>query len=1154
MDCPHLPADAIPSVADDHRITGNVVNGVSPLLLAELSQQHSGLVLVVATDTQQAHSLQHSIKFYNRDPDLEVRVFSDWETLPYDVFSPHEDIISGRLETLIALPKLRCGIVIVSLATLMQLLPPPAFLQANSFQLKKGQTLDLIEYRTLLSQVGYRHVDTVYEHGEYAIRGAIIDLFPMGLDEPVRIELFDNEIDSLRTFDPESQRSLGKLDQLSVLPANEFPWDDKARMAFRNRWLEVFPNSAANSTLIRDIKDGIKPHGIEFYTPLFFDQMATIFDYLPASTLAVLPPELNDAVLNIHKDIDKRFEDRRHDIQRPILPPGDLFIAVNELFSALKQFPKISFVPAKTEARKAGHVNIDAHAPASVSVDDRSDTPLALLQKEISRFNGNTLIVAESAGRREVMADLFRAHGIQFEILDNWSEFLLTRSQVCLTVGAATEGFLMGEAALQVITEFELYGQRITQTRKRKQAANTNEMVVKNLTELRIGSPVVHIDNGVGRYRGLESIEVDGQTNEFMMLEYADDAKLYVPVSSLNLISRYSGTDESLAPLHRLGTEKWSVAKQKAMEKVRDTAADLLEVYAKREAREGFAYEYPGQPYRAFAAHFPFEETPDQLSAINAVIQDMTRAQPMDRLVCGDVGFGKTEVAMRAAFIATYTGRQVAVLVPTTLLAQQHYESFVDRFADTAVNVEVLSRFKSTKDQNNALKAASEGKIDILIGTHKLIQGDVKFKDLGLLIIDEEHRFGVQQKERMKALRSEVDILTMTATPIPRTLNMAMGGIRDLSIIATPPAKRLSVKTFIREREDSLIRESLLREILRGGQVYYLFNDVKNIEKEVEFLQKLVPEARVGFAHGQMRERELEQAMSDFYHLRFNILVCSTIIETGIDIPNANTIIIDRADKFGLAQLHQLRGRVGRSHHQAYAYMLTPPSKRLSKDAEKRLEAIEASQDLGAGFMLATHDLEIRGAGELLGEDQSGQIQNIGFTLYMDLLEKAVESLKAGRDINLEEDVHGTTVNLQLSAIIPDDYLPDVHSRLILYKRISNARDADALKDLQVEMIDRFGLLPEPVKYLFRQTELKLRLEELGIVKLDAGMTSGRIEFGSNTKVDPFLLVTLVQKAPHRFKLDGAVALRFSLDVSEEEMLFQEVDKILTLLTKENAK
>jgi transcription-repair coupling factor (superfamily II helicase) len=675
-------------------------------------------------------------------------------------------------------------------------------------------------------------------------------------------------------------------------------------------------------------------------------------------------------------------------------------------------------------------------------------------------------------------------------------------------------------------------------------------MMVKNLTELSIGAPVVHIDNGVGRYRGLETIKVGEQTDEFLMLEYANEAKLYVPVSNLHLISRYSGTDESLAPLHRLGTEKWSAAKQKALEKIRDTAAELLEVYAKREARSGYKCEKPGEAYRAFCANFPFEETADQQAAIEAVLRDMTREQPMDRLVCGDVGFGKTEVAMRAAFVATYSGKQVAVLVPTTLLAQQHYESFQDRFAGTAVKVEVLSRFNSAKDQAKALEDLAAGKIDIIVGTHKLIQKDVKYKDLGLLIIDEEHRFGVQQKEKIKSFRTDVDILNLTATPIPRTLNMAMGGIRDLSIIATPPAKRLSVKTFVREREDALIKESMLREILRGGQVYYLFNDVKNIHKEAEYLSKLVPEARIGVAHGQMRERELEAAMSDFYHQRYNVLVCSTIIETGIDIPNANTIMIDRADKFGLAQLHQLRGRVGRSHHQAYAYLMTPPSKKLTGDAEKRLEAIVASQELGAGFMLATHDLEIRGAGELLGEEQSGQIQNIGFTLYMDLLDQAVKSLKQGKELDIENPMHGTEVNLRIPAIIPDDYLPDVHMRLVLYKRIANAEDKAGLKDIQVEMIDRFGMLPDAVKNLMRQTELKLCAEPIGINKIDAGETSGSFEFAKDTKVDPLAIVQLVQKNPLKYRLEGATKLKFEIEAKNAEEKLSEIDALIQLLGK----
>ncbi|KZY57831.1 transcription-repair coupling factor, partial [Oleiphilus sp. HI0061] len=1007
----------------------------------------------------------------------------------------------------------------------------------------------LEKYRRMLEEVGYRNVNTVYEHGEYAIRGSIFDLYPMGSEEPVRIELFDDEIESLRTFDPDNQRSKNKIKSLKILPANEFPWDDKSRMSFRNRWLEQFPNAASNCPLYRDIKDGIKPHGVEYYSPLFFEEMTTLFDYLPEQSLVITPSDMPELLDHVWSDINGRYEDRRHDIQRPILPPRNLFLTTDELFSDLKQHPRLTLSTARL-SEGAGKSNLPFDVLGQVGVDDRNTDPLSALKTAIDAFAGKTLIIAETAGRREVLSELFTQYAFAFEDTQSWQSFLQTDSQVQLVTGSLSHGFISQEASLQVITETELFGQRVVQSRRRKKSSDNSEMMVKNLTELSIGAPVVHIDNGVGRYRGLETIKVGDQVDEFLMLEYANEAKLYVPVSNLNLISRYSGTDESLAPLHRLGTEKWSAAKQKALEKIRDTAAELLEVYAKREARSGFKCDKPGEAYRAFCANFPFEETPDQQAAIKAVLRDMTREQPMDRLVCGDVGFGKTEVAMRAAFVATYSGKQVAVLVPTTLLAQQHYESFQDRFAGTAVKVDVLSRFNSPKDQAKALEDLKAGKIDIIVGTHKLIQKDVKYKDLGLLVIDEEHRFGVQQKEKIKSFRSDVDILNLTATPIPRTLNMAMGGIRDLSIIATPPAKRLSVKTFVREREDALIKESLLREILRGGQVYYLFNDVKNIHKEAEYLTKLVPEARVGIAHGQMRERELETAMSDFYHQRFNVLVCSTIIETGIDIPNANTIMIDRADKFGLAQLHQLRGRVGRSHHQAYAYLMTPSSKKLSGDAEKRLEAIVASQELGAGFMLATHDLEIRGAGELLGEEQSGQIQNIGFTLYMDLLDQAVKSLKQGKELDLENPMHGTEVNLRIPAIIPDEYLPDVHMRLVLYKRIANAADKDGLKDIQVEMIDRFGMLPDAVKNLMRQTELKLKADPVGIDKIDAGETSGSFEFSKDTKVDPLAIVQLVQKNPIKYKLEGATKLKFELEAKNAEEKLSEIEALIALLSK----
>lgn len=1147
-----LPAQALPAQPNDQRSLHGLTAGALPLALTELANARNGLSLVVANDSQQVHALEHALAFYARHCELPIHVFSDWEVLPYDVFSPHEDIISGRLEILGKLPGLKRGILVVSLATLLQKLPPADFLLQNSFSLRTGQTLDVLSYRSQLERVGYRQVDTVYQHGEYTTRGAIFDIFPMGSQEPVRIELFDDEIDSIRTFDPETQRSRKKLDALSILPANEFPWDDSNRLAFRNRWLERFPNSAADSPVLRDIKDGIKPHGLEFYSPLFFEHMASLFDYLPTDTLILLQDNTPDRCAHILKEISLRYEDRRHDIQRPLLAPDELFLRAEALFSKIKDFPRLSIAMATepgAEAKSRTHdLSANCQNLPQVAVDDRASDPLENLKSHLATQDYRTLIIAESAGRREVMSDLFNAHQLTSHSIDSWQDFLEGSEPLCIAVGAPADGFIASDAKLQVITETELFGMRVTHSPRRKQAATTSDMVVKNLTELQIGSPVVHIDHGVGRYRGLETIEVDGRSNEFLMLEYAEQAKLYVPVSSLDLISRYSGTDEALAPMHKLGTEKWSIAKQKAMAKVRDTAAELLEVYAKREAREGFQYEHPGETYRAFCARFPFEETPDQRNAINAVIQDMVRPQPMDRLVCGDVGFGKTEVAMRAAFMATFSGKQVAILVPTTLLAQQHYESLVDRFAETAVSIEVLSRFNSSKNQQETLNKIASGTTDIVVGTHKLIQGDVTFKNLGLLIIDEEHRFGVQQKERLKALRAEVDILTMTATPIPRTLNMAMGGIRDLSIIATPPAKRLSVKTFVREREDGLIRESVLREVLRGGQVYYLFNDVKNIEKEVRYLQDLVPEARIGFAHGQMRERELEQAMSDFYHLRFNILVCSTIIETGIDIPNANTIIIDRANKFGLAQLHQLRGRVGRSHHQAYAYLLTPPAKALSKDAEKRLEAITASQDLGAGFMLATHDLEIRGAGELLGEEQSGQIQSVGFSLYMELLEKAVESLRSGKDLDLESDVHGAEINLPLSTIIPEDYVPDVHTRLMLYKRIANAAKPGDLKDLQVEMIDRFGLLPESCKFLFRQTALKLRLNASGIAKLEAGAKSGKLEFSNNTAIEPLSIVQLVQSRPDLYQLEGASKLKFSHKADNADALFEEIEQVLEKL------
>ena len=1139
----HAPliAPAAPEKAADHRKWGQLNGCADALAICESARAHKGLTLVITQSTSEAIQLEQSIRFFlglPTDEDgaiitsdgIELLSLPDWETLPYDLFSPHQDITSRRIRSLHRLPGTRHGILVVPARTLMHRLAPPSYLQGNTLLLEVGQTLDIDSWRMQLEAAGYHHTDNVYEHGEYAVRGAILDIYPMGSNLPYRIDLFDDEIETLRTFDPETQRSIDKTERIELLPANEFPWHKEARSGFRNRWFEYFPNADKDAPVYQDVTHGITPPGIEYYLPLFFDATATLFDYLPGNTLVFTANGLNDAVNAFDAETRARYEDRRHDRLRPILPPTELFLQPDEVFGQLKHYPRIT-CSSKAEDG-AGASNCGTESLPDVAMDGRAADPAGRLKRFIQEFHGRILICAESSGRREALIDNLADHKLKLSTVQSWSEFLENESTtLAITIAPLEQGMVLPGQNLALITESALFGERVLQRRRRQKPTETDDAGYRDLSELRIGAPVVHIDHGVGRYKGLETLTAGGQSDEFLTLEYAGGSKLYVPVSSLHLISRYAGTDEEHAPLHKLGTERWSNAKQKALEKIRDTAAELLDVYARREARKGFQFEDPKEAYRTFAAGFPFEETPDQQVAIESVFEDMTSERPMDRLVCGDVGFGKTEVAMRAAFLATWSGKQVAVLVPTTLLAQQHYESFRDRFSDTPVTVELLSRFRSGSQTSKAITAIEEGKADIVIGTHKLLQGDINFKNLGLVIIDEEHRFGVQQKEKLKSLRAEVDMLTLTATPIPRTLNMAMGHLRDLSIIATPPARRLSVKTFVRQRDDAMVKEAILREILRGGQVYFLHNDVATIEKTAEDLRKLIPEARVGVAHGQMRERQLEQIMSDFYHKRFNVLVCTTIVETGIDIPSANTIIIERADKFGLAQLHQLRGRVGRSHHQAYAYLLTPPPKAISADARKRLDAISESQDLGAGFMLATHDLEIRGAGELLGEEQSGQIESIGFTLYMQLLDEAVKAIRDGRTPNAELPLsHGTEMNLRIPALIPDDYLPDVHNRLMLYKRIASVKDREALKELQVEMIDRFGLLPPPAKNLMRQAQLRLQAETLGIVKVDAGKEWVRLEFGATTPVDPLELVKKVQSAPDRYRLEGANSFRFRLN------------------------
>jgi transcription-repair coupling factor (superfamily II helicase) len=1136
----------LPKGPGDIRRLGQVQGSATGLLTQQIARRHDGLMLLICQDMESAERLQNEVRFYSCDQ-LPVRLLPDWETLPYDSFSPHQDIISTRIQTLHQLPEQQHGVLILPISTLMHRLPPLSFITASALFLEPGQKLDSIALRQRFTDAGYTAVDTVYEHGEFAIRGAIIDLYPMGSELPLRIDLFDDEIDTIRTFDPESQRSIDKVDRVRLLPAKEFPFHQEAITRFKQRWRERFDVDHTRCPLYQDVASGLTPPGIEYYAPLFFEQTATLFDYLPDNTLILHDRHLNSAAEHFYHDVQQRHDERRGDLQRPILSPAELFLSAEELFSALRQRPVIR-LNEEAEEVKPGRDNLPCTTLPDFSTDDRQ-TPLTSLQTYRQHDATPILICAESAGRREALLEHARKAGLDLAECDDWSDFVSRQPDLAITTFALERGlYIPGQ--LQLITETQLFGRQVFQRRRREKQQIDSDQAIRHLSELTIGAPVVHLDHGVGRYLGMQTISVDQQTAEFLVLEYADDAKLYVPVSSLHLIGRYSGASDESAPLHRLGTEQWSKARRKAAEKVRDSAAELLDIYARRAARKGFSFDCSEAEYERFSASFPFEETPDQANAINAVVGDMRAATPMDRLVCGDVGFGKTEVAMRAAFIAVQSGKQVAVLVPTTLLAQQHFENFRDRFADWPVEVELISRFKSAKQQQTTLHALSEGKVDILIGTHKLLQGDIRFSDLGLLIIDEEHRFGVQQKERLKSLRSEVDILTLTATPIPRTLNMAMSGIRDLSIIATAPARRLSVKTFVRQHDEPMVKEAILRELLRGGQVYYLHNEVKTIEKVAQDIGALVPEARVAIGHGQMRERELEQVMSDFYHKRFNVLVCTTIIETGIDVPSANTIIIDRADKFGLAQLHQLRGRVGRSHHQAYAYLLTPPARAMTQDAIKRLEAISEANTLGAGFTLATHDLEIRGAGELLGEEQSGQMQSVGFGLYMEMLDQAIKAIREGKTPDLDKPLHhGCEVSLHLPALIPDDYLPDVHNRLIIYKRIANAVDANALDELQVEMIDRFGLLPEPTRNLMRLTHLKLKAEALGIVKLDAGDKAGRIEFEAEPNIDPLTLITMIQRQPQRFRLDGASVLRFTQPMEKVASRFEAVESLLTQLS-----
>ncbi|ATA23623.1 transcription-repair coupling factor [Brenneria goodwinii] len=1131
----------LPLKSGEQRLLGQLTGAACAVECAEIIDRHAGLVILIAPDMQNALRLHDEIQQFTDQP---VTTLPDWETLPYDSFSPHQEIISNRLATLYQLPLMERGVLILPVNTLMQRVCPHNFLHGHALMLKKGQRLSRDKLRSQLEQAGYRSVDQVMEHGEFATRGALLDLFPMGSDEPYRIDFFDDEIDSLRLFDVDTQRTLNEVPLINLLPAHEFPTDKNAIELFRSQWREQFEVRRDAEHLYQQVSKGTWPAGIEYWQPLFFNQpLPSLFSYFPDHTLIVNTGDIEQGADRFWQDTQQRFESRRVDPMRPLLPPESLWLRIDSLFAELKKWPRIQ-LRTDTLPKKAANENLGYQPLPDLAIQHQQKAPLDPLRRFIEQFDGQVIFSVESEGRRETLQELLARIKLKPAPIDRLEQ--AQKRGAYLMIGASEHGFIDTLSQRALICESDLLGERVNRRRQDNRRAINTETLIRNLAELRPGQPVVHLEHGVGRYAGLTTLEAGGIKAEYLILTYAGEDKLYVPVSSLHLISRYAGGADESAPLHKLGGDAWSRARQKAAEKVRDVAAELLDVYAQRAVKSGFAFKHDKEPYQHFCAAFPFETTPDQAQAINAVLSDMCQPLAMDRLVCGDVGFGKTEVAMRAAFLAVENHKQVAVLVPTTLLAQQHYDNFRDRFANWPIKIEMISRFRSAREQTQILDETREGKVDILIGTHKLLQSDVHWHDLGLLIVDEEHRFGVRHKERIKAMRANVDILTLTATPIPRTLNMAMSGMRDLSIIATPPARRLAVKTFVREYDALVVREAILREILRGGQVYYLYNDVENIEKATQKLSELVPEARITIGHGQMRERELERVMNDFHHQRFNVLVCTTIIETGIDIPSANTIIIERADHFGLAQLHQLRGRVGRSHHQAYAYLLTPNPKAMSSDAHKRLEAIASLEDLGAGFALATHDLEIRGAGELLGEDQSGQMANVGFSLYMELLESAVDALKAGREPSLEDLISSQTdVELRLPALLPEDFIPDVNTRLSFYKRIASAKQPGELDELKVELIDRFGLLPDAARHLLQVAALRQQAQSLGIKRIEGNEKGGFIEFSEQNRVDPTHLIGLLQQSPGTYRLDGPSRLKFIKDLSARPQRIEFIQSLL---------
>ncbi len=1142
-----------PSTAPKLRV-GQLYGSSRSLLLSEQVARHQGLSVIVCCDMTDAEQLEQEIRFFSAEHPRIYR-FPDLETLPYDQFSPHQDIVSERIKCLASIADAQSGILILPVSTLLQKIAPADFIHQRSLILQLGDRLDPVALREKLSLYGYRAVAQVEEHGEFSARGSILDLFPMGSSRPFRIDFFDDEVESIRSFDSETQRSIEKISEVNLLPAQEYPLDEAGIKRFRLRFRESFDIDPNTCPVYVDISEGISSPGVEYYLPLFFDQLVSLFDYLPRNSRLLIDDSALAQAATFTDQVSERYESRRYNLEWPLLPPAELFLDIDALKKQIQNFSCLFFSAFKLDQPDSSNINSDSQSIPQLTLQANAEQPDRALRNFIDKPEFKKILFsAESAGRREFLNEMLRHYSVQTSPVESWGEFLERDDNRYYLIASALEnGMTLTSQGIAIVTENQLFGERAVQRRRRKYRKTRDaESTIQSLADLQLGAAVVHEDHGVGRYQGLKTLTVSGIATEFLCIEYANQDKLYVPVSSLHLISRYAGASEDSAPLHRLGSEQWQRSRKKAQQKIHDIAVELLDIQARREAMQGFAHQVTLDEYQQFASEFPFEETPDQETSIEAVIEDMQAPRPMDRIVCGDVGFGKTEVCMRAAFIAASSGSQVAVLVPTTLLAQQHYQNFLDRFADWPIRIASLTRFTAKKNLDDSLAQIAAGRIDIVIGTHKLLSDAIKYRNLGLVIIDEEHRFGVRHKEKLKALRASVDLLTMTATPIPRTLNMSLSGMRDLSIIATPPMQRHAIKTFVSRWNKDTIVEGCQRELKRGGQIYFLHNEIKTIEKTAQELQQLLPEARIGIVHGRMKEKELERVMLDFYHHRCNLLVCTTIIESGIDVPTANTIFINRADKLGLAQLHQIRGRVGRSHHRAYAYLIVPPERAMTSDAQKRLLAIESLEELGVGFTLATHDLEIRGAGELLGDEQSGQITEIGFTLYSELLERAVQSLKSNLPIDFEQPImRASEVDFHIPALIPETYIADIHRRLIEYKRIASAADDSSLRDIQMELIDRFGLLPDPLKHLFRITRIKLQTIAMGVEKIDVGEQNGKIVFNPNPNIDPLKIIELIQAQPQQYRFDGKQTLRIACQNVELEPRFQQVENLLKKLTAE---